>query len=147
MGIGDRLPAFNLENQFGETVSSSDLSLGRVFLVFYPWAFSRVCGSELAALQANLRDFAERGVRLLAVSIDHKFALRSYAEQSRLDFELLADFWPHGAVAQALDAFDAQRGVARRVSLYVVDGVIADRFETGIGQARDFGRYLQAMER
>lgn len=146
MKIGERLAAFQLENQYGERISSADLSVGKVFLVFYPWAFSRVCGSELAQLQQNLAMFRTEQVRLLAVSVDHKFALRSYAEQSGIEFELLADFWPHGALATALEAFDSTRGVARRVSLYFKDGVLAERFETSLSEPRQLEQYSQAMK-
>lgn len=147
MRIGDRLPAFQLENQYGERVLSDDLSSGRTLLVFYPWAFSRVCGSELVQLQENLSLFQDRDVRLLAISVDHKFALRSYAEQSGIEFELLADFWPHGGVANSVDAFDAERGVARRVSLLSEGGVVVDRFESALTEARSLQRYVQAMDR
>ncbi|MCW4466269.1 redoxin domain-containing protein [Glutamicibacter sp. MNS18] len=146
MNIGEHLPVFQLENQYGERILSTDLSVGKVFLVFYPWAFSRVCGSELAQLQANLQLFHDRSVRLLAVSVDHKFALRSYAEQEGIDFELLADFWPHGGVASLLGAFDTERGVARRVSLYIKDGIIIRGFETGLDQPRSLEQYIHAME-
>lgn len=146
MNIGERLPAFQLENQYGEHVLSTDLSVGKTCLVFYPWAFSRVCGSELATLQENLQEFGDHSVRLVAISVDHKFALRSYAEQSGIEFELLADFWPHGQVASQLGAFDAERGVARRVSLHLQDGIITHRFETGLGQPRLMEQYLQALQ-
>ena len=145
MNIGERLPAFQLENQYGESILSADLSVGRVFLVFYPWAFSRVCGGELAELQAHLAEFRGANARLVAISVDHKFTLRSYAEQEGFEFELLADFWPHGAVARALGAFDAERGVARRVSLYLQDGVVTGRFESELGRPRAWELYERAL--
>lgn len=145
MNIGDRLPDFELENQYGETISAGGLSTGRVFLVFYPWAFSRVCGAELAELQAHITEFQRDGVRLAAISVDHKFALRSYAEQAALEYDLLADFWPHGAVAELFDAFDPQRGVATRVTLFVVDGTIRGRFESPLSEPRKLESYLAAI--
>lgn len=142
---GTKLPDFSLENQYGERVTSQDLSTGRSIIVFYPWAFSRVCGGELAELQQHLPEFRDADVRLVAISVDHKFALRTYAEQEGFGFELLADFWPHGQVAELFDAFDAERGVARRVTVSVKDGVIQSRFESPLSDPRDFQAYRTAI--
>ncbi|MGO2124185.1 redoxin domain-containing protein [Glutamicibacter arilaitensis] len=144
---GSRLFDFSLENQYGETITSTGLSSGRVLVVFYPWAFSRVCGSELATLQEHYEFFARHQVRIVAISVDHKFTLRNYAQSLGLDFELLADFWPHGAVAQQADAFDRDRGVAARLSLYLVDGEVRDIFRSEMTQPRSIDDYKSAVER
>jgi len=142
---GAKLPNFSLENQYGERVTSQDLSTGRSIIVFYPWAFSRVCGGELAELQQHLPEFRDANVRLVAISVDHKFALRTYAEQEGFGFELLADFWPHGQVAELFDAFDAERGVARRVTVQVQDGTVTHRFSSDISEPREFVSYRSLL--
>ncbi|MCS3491970.1 peroxiredoxin [Arthrobacter sp. JUb119] len=144
---GSRLFDFSLENQYGETITSTGLSSGRVLVVFYPWAFSRVCGSELATLQEHYEFFTQHQVRIVAISVDHKFTLRNYAQSLGLDFELLADFWPHGAVAQQADAFDPERGVAARLTLYLVDGEVRDVFRSEMTQPRSIDDYKAAVER
>lgn len=144
---GSRLFDFSLENQYGETITSTGLSNGRVLVVFYPWAFSRVCGSELATLQEHYEFFAQHQVRIVAISVDHKFTLRNYAQSLDLQFELLADFWPHGAVAQRADAFDHERGVATRLTLYLVDGEVRDIFRSEMTQPRSVQEYKEAVER
>lgn len=143
---GSRLFDFSLENQYGETITSTGLSSGRVLVVFYPWAFSRVCGSELATLQQHHDFFAQRKVRIVAISVDHKFTLRNYAETLGLDFELLADFWPHGSVAQQFGAFDPERGVATRLSVYLVDGEVREVFRSEMSQPRKIEDYRAAVE-
>lgn len=144
---GLRLFDFSLENQYGETITSTGLSKGRVLVVFYPWAFSRVCGSELVTLQEHYEFFERHQVRIVAISVDHKFTLRNYAQSLDLQFELLADFWPHGAVAQQVDAFDHERGVATRLSLYLVDGEVRDIFRSEMTQPRSVEDYKAAVER
>ena len=67
--------------------------------MFYPWAFTGVCGSELHAMQAELDGLAGDDVELLTVSTDSMFVLRAFADQEGFTFPMLADFWPHGAVA------------------------------------------------
>jgi len=143
---GSRLFDFSLQNQYGESITSTGLSEGRVLVVFYPWAFSRVCGSELEALNENYEYFANHGVRIVAISVDHKFTLRSYAESLGIKFELLADFWPHGEVAKQMGAFDEQQGVATRVSLLVEDGIIRSIFRSDMTEARKIEDYQLAVD-
>ena len=113
--IGLQPPDFELRNQHGESVSlSSYRGSRRVVLVFYPYAFSRVCSSELHALRDRLPEFANERTQLLAVSCDHMFSLRGFADRDGLGFPLLSDFWPHGAVSQLYGVFDPQRGCANR---------------------------------
>lgn len=145
---GDIAPDFTLANQFGEPVALSGLRGSPVALVFYPFAFSGICTGELCELRDNMADFAAAGVKLLAVSVDTKYTLRAYACAENYSFDLLADFWPHGAVAQAYGVFDPERGMAGRSTFLIdADGVVADVFSTPTGQARPLGRYLEALER
>ena len=148
---GDIAPEFSLPNQFGEPVSLSGL-LGQcgkaVALVFYPFAFSGICTGELCELRDNIADFAAAGVTVLGISVDTKYTLRAYARAEGYDFDLLADFWPHGGVAQAYGVFDPVRGMAGRSTfLITADGRIADVFSTPAGQARPLERYRQALGR
>lgn len=144
---GSRLFELSLENQYGETITSTGLSRGRVLVVFYPWAFSRVCGSELAQLQQQHQYFVEQGVKVVAISVDHKFTLRNYAQSLGIEFDLLADFWPHGEVAQRAGAFDAERGVATRVSLYLVDGIVSEVITSAMTEPRDIDLYKAVIAR
>jgi len=144
---GSRLFDFSLENQYGEMITSTGLSDGRVLVVFYPWAFSRVCGSELAQLQEHLEYFANRSVRVVAISVDHKFALRNYAEALGIQFDLLADFWPHGRVARLAGAFDERQGVATRLSIYLVDGIVRRTFTSEMTQPRSLEDYRSAIDK
>ena len=145
--MGDIAPDFCLPNQFGEPISLAGLRGAPVAIVFYPFAFSGICTGELCELRDNIADFAEAGVRLLAVSVDSKYTLRAYAEAEDYAFDLLADFWPHGEVATAYGVFNAVRGMAERSTfLITTDGVIADMFSTPAGQARPLVRYRQALE-
>lgn len=146
--VGDIAPDFCLPNQFGEPISLAGLRGTAVAVVFYPFAFSGICTGELCELRDNFADFADAGVRLLAISVDSKYTLRAYAESEDYAFDLLADFWPHGEAARAYGVFDETRGMAGRSTfLLTADGVIADMFSTPAGQARPLGRYRQALER
>lgn len=145
---GDIAPGFSLPNQFGEPITLSELQGVPVAIVFYPFAFSGICTGELCELQDNSDDFAALGVRLLAVSVDTKYTLRAYAAAEGYEFDLLADFWPHGGVAQAYGVFDPVRGMAGRSTFLVsAEGRIVDVFSTPAGHARSQERYRQALAR
>jgi len=145
---GRPAPDFELPNQFGESIRLSSLQGGPVVLVFYPFAFSRVCTGELQELRDNMESFAARGARVLAVSVDHKYTLRAFAEAEGYGFDLLADFWPHGAAARSYGVFNEERGMAER-GTFIIDGagILRETIRTPLGQARDIGGYHRALDR
>jgi len=141
-------PDFDLANQFGERIRLSDFRGKRpVALVFYPLAFSSTCTGELCELRDNLNLFKEHGVELIGISVDSKAALRAWGEQEGYDFNLLADFWPHGAVAKEYGVFLEEKGYANRAT-FVIDtkGIIRASFITAPGQARSIDEYRAALD-
>ncbi|WP_026551995.1 peroxiredoxin [Arthrobacter sp. H20] len=144
--IGELAPEFELSNQFGETVRLSGIRGTPVALVFYPFAFSGVCTGELCELRDNMAMFDDDGVRLLAVSVDSKYALRAYAQDQGFTFDLLADFWPHGDVAARYGAFDPSRGYGERAT-FLIDpaGVIVATLKTALGEPRRLDDYRTAL--
>ena len=145
LDIGSATPSFSLANQFGEIVESTSL-VGGAVVVFFPFAFSRICTDELGVLRDNQELFDVAGVSLLAVSVDHKYTLRAFADANDISFDLLADFWPHGEITRAYDAFDDINGWAERVS-YVLDGSGAVRavVSSPHGQGRPISDYARAL--
>lgn len=144
--IGAPAPDFALENQFGETVTLRGLHGRAVVLVFYPFAFSGLCTGELCRLQDNLSVFEDAGAQLLAVSVDSKYTLRAFAREESFDFDLLADFWPHGAVADSYGVFDPVTGLAQRTTFVIdAEGVVVDVFGSEPGTPREIGDYRAAL--
>jgi mycoredoxin-dependent peroxiredoxin len=119
--IGDEAPDFTLRDQFGQDVRLSDFR-GRkaVALMFFPFAFTGVCTGEMSGVRDRLDEFLTFDTEVLGISCDSVYALRSFAEGEGLNFPLLSDFWPHGAVSRAYEVFDEARGGPRRSS-YIVD--------------------------
>ncbi len=146
--MGAQAPDFELFNQYGEAVSLASLADAPALLVFFPLAFTPVCEGELAALAQASREGALGGVRVVGLSVDHRYALRDAADRLGVDFDLLSDFWPHGEVAQAYAAFDPVRGHAtRRSFLLLPGGEIAAVFEADHERARPVADYAAAIER
>ena len=147
-GTGRSAPDFRTRNHHGETVTLAEQvasASGGVLLVFYPWAFSGICTSELAALREGHAELAAAGVRVLAVSCDAMFTLRAFAEAEDLPFDLLSDHWPHGAIAREYGVFDDEAGCALRGSFLLdASGTITWHVLNGIGEPRDVLAHRQA---
>src|SRR5215212_9136116 len=137
--IGRPVPDFTLRDQHGQSVPLTSYRGHKAVLVmFYPFAFSSVCTGELCAVRDSLPTFESDAVQVLAVSCDPMFALRAFAEQDRLTFPLLSDFWPHGAVAKAYGVFNEERGCADRSTLIVdKEGVLRWSVHNAMPDARD----------
>ncbi|TDD57660.1 peroxiredoxin [Kribbella antibiotica] len=142
--VGSRAPDFSTRNQHGEEIRLSQYAGHPVVLVFYPYAFSGVCTSELTALRDRPELLAS--AQFLAISCDPLFTLRAYADHQELGFSLLTDFWPHGAIASSYGVFDAERGCARR-GTFVIDaaGVIRWSVLNAMPEARNPDDYAEAL--
>lgn len=144
--IGDPAPDFLLKNQHGEDISLSSFRGQPVVLVFFPFAFSGICTSELGEIREHLSDLRSDGAEVLAISCDHFYANRAFSDAEQLEFSVLSDFWPHGHVSRTYGIFNEDVGVAER-GTYIVDraGIVRWKIEHGIGEARDLGAYREAL--
>ncbi len=119
--VGTIAPDFTLRDQFGQEVRlSSYRDRKAVALVFFPFAFSGVCTSEMGGIRDRLESFLTFDTEVLAISCDPVYSLRVFADTDGLNFPMLSDYWPHGEVTRAYGVFDEQRGCPQRSS-YVVD--------------------------
>lgn len=93
--VGARAPDFQLPmagiGDDGYRLSEQ-LKNGPVVLLFYPFAFSPGCGSELADFQQHLPAFRSQGYQVSGISVDSPFAQHAFADQLKLGFPLLSDF-------------------------------------------------------
>jgi peroxiredoxin len=146
-GVGSPAPDFTLKNQDREDVALSALRGERAALVvFYPFAFSGVCTGELTAVRDDLATFQNDRVQVLAVSCDHPFALKAWADAQGFGFPLLSDFWPHGEVARRYGVFNPAAGFALR-GTFLVDraGVVRFAEVNQPGEARDQDGWRRAV--
>jgi peroxiredoxin len=146
--VGQQAPDFTLRDQNGEMVTlSSFRGEKNVLLVFYPFAFSGICTSELCQVRDDLPRFQNDAVQILAVSVDSFFTLKSFAKQERYDFPLLADFWPHGEVAKAYGVFNDVAGMANRGTFLIdKDGTVQFAEMNAPGEARDQDAWQKAID-
>jgi len=145
--VGSEAPDFVLKDQNNQEVRLADFRGRRnVLLVFYPLAFTGVCQGELCQVRDNVGDFVSDEVQVLAVSVDSPYAHKVWADREGYDFPLLADFWPHGAVAQAYGVFNETAGIANR-GTFLIDkqGVVRFAEMNQPGQARDQDVWRKAL--
>jgi peroxiredoxin len=145
--VGTEAPDFTVRDQNNQEVTLSSFRGERsVLLVFYPFAYSSLCTAELCAVRDDLDDFQNDDVQILAISVDHPFALKSWAENQGFDFPLLSDFWPHGAIARAYGVFNDTRGMAVR-GTFLIDkaGIVRFAEINGPGQPRDQSGWRKAV--
>ena len=144
---GTVAPDFTLKDQNNQEVRLADFR-GRkaVLLVFYPLAFTGTCQGELAEVAEYLAIYQSDEVQVLTVSVDSAYSHKVWASREGFRFPLLADFWPHGAVAQAYGVFNEAAGFANRGTFVIDrDGIIRWAEVTGPGEARDQEGWRKAL--
>ena len=135
-----------MRDQHGESLRLGELwAEGPALLVLVPAAFSTHCTAELGGLAFDVERFDDAGVQLAALSCDPVPALRAWSDGNDYPFPLLSDFWPHGEVSGALHAFDADLGVAQRLSLLVVDGEVTWTLRAEMDATRSLHAHLGAL--
>jgi peroxiredoxin len=147
IAVGAQAPDFTLKDQNNQEVRLSDFQGAKnVLLVFYPLAFTGTCQGELCAVRDNLNDFLNDQVQVLTISVDSSPTHKVWADREGYEFPLLADFWPHGAVAQLYGVFNPDRGFANR-GTFIIDktGTIRYAEENPPGQARDQEAWRKAL--
>jgi peroxiredoxin len=117
---GTRAPDFELVSTPDRTVSLTELRGQPVILAFYPADWSPVCTDQLALYQEVLPEFQLFNAALLGISVDGVWCHLAFAKDRNLQFPLLADFEPKGAVARAYRVYQAEEGTSER-ALYVID--------------------------
>jgi peroxiredoxin len=117
---GTRAPDFSLLDSTKKEISLRELRGQPLILAFYPADWSPTCGDQLTLYNEVLPLFEEHNAQLLGISVDGNWSHRAYSESRGLNFPLLSDFEPKGAVARTYGVYDAQKGTSQR-ALFVID--------------------------
>ncbi|MFT3686296.1 MAG: redoxin domain-containing protein [Phycisphaerales bacterium] len=90
---GETAPDFELPTDvWGKTWKLSDaLKQGDVVLSFFPFAFTGVCGTEMACITKDLGSLAAKGTQVVGVSADGTPSLGEWKKQLGLTQTLLSD--------------------------------------------------------
>jgi peroxiredoxin len=125
--VGSPAPEFTLKDQNQQEVAlSSFRGKKRVVIVFYPLDWSPVCTKEHACLVNDMKKFDHLDAQVLGVSVDSVWSHKAYAEKMGIQYPLLADFHPRGAVAAKYGVYLEDKGITgRAISIIDRDGNLA----------------------
>jgi peroxiredoxin len=144
---GTPAPDFQLPVSPDQKLSLSELRGSPVILAFYPADWSPVCGDQMALYNEILSEFEAHNAKLIGISVDGAYCHAAYAENHKLQFPLLADFEPKGAVSKAYGAYFEPAGFSER-ALYVIDkdGIIRWSYLSPLGVNPGADGILEALE-
>lgn len=124
VAAGRPAPDFTLKTEDGQSFTREQL-LGRTtVLVFYPFAFSPVCTSQLSVYNDLLEDFSARGATLYGVSCDASPSQTAFRQQLGVAIEQLSDFEPKGAACRAFGVYHEGGFPERALVIVGPDGVV-----------------------
>ncbi|MEI8058411.1 MAG: peroxiredoxin [Actinomycetes bacterium] len=145
--VGQTAPDFVLHNQFGHPVTLSSFRGSKnVVLVFYPFAFTGICTGELCEIRDLGSVFENDDTVIFGVSCDPVPSLKVFAHTEGYEFQLLSDYWPHGAVSTQYGVFMESHGMPIR-GTFIIDkkGVVRWLVVNGPGDARRTSDYREAL--
>ncbi len=117
---GVKAPDFTLKDQQENELKLSSLKGKKVLLSFHPLAWTNICAEQMKSLEANREEMEQHNTVALGLSVDAVPCKAAWAKE--LDIEhtrILADFWPHGAVAAAYGIFRDKNGFSERANILV----------------------------
>lgn len=89
--VGDALPEFEVQNQDGNTVKSTDFDGKKLVVFFYPKANTPGCTAEACNLNENYSLLQKQGFEVLGVSADPVKNQKKFQEKFSFEYDLLAD--------------------------------------------------------
>ena len=91
LSVGDQFPEFELKDDNGDVVRSSDLKGKRVVMFFYPKDNTAGCTREAKEFSEVRQRLEDKGILLFGVSKDSVKSHRNFIDKQELDVRLLSD--------------------------------------------------------
>ena len=146
IAVGQAAPEFTLKDQSQKDVKLSDYKGKNVVIIFYPLDWSPVCTNEHACLVNDMKKFETLDAQVLGVSVDSVWSHKAYAEKMGIQYPLLADFHPRGAVADKFGVYLADKGITgRAIAIVNKDGKVAWFKQYDIPTVPDINEVAQAL--
>jgi peroxiredoxin len=111
-------PDFVLKDQNGTAVPLSGFKGKKVLLSFRPLAWTPVCTDQMKRLDNHYQRFVDLNTVPLGIGVDSAPSNKAWAESMAIkQLKILADFWPHGAVAKLYGVFREEDGFSERANI------------------------------
>ena len=121
---GDKMPSFEVVDQDGNKITSSELKGKKTIIYFYPKDNTPGCTAEACNLRDNYEMLVAQGYNVIGVSKDSVASHVKFAEKYNLPFILISD--PELKAIKAYDVWQEKKmygkvtfGVVR--TTYVID--------------------------
>ena len=88
---GDKAPAFEATDQFGNIVNLNDFKGSKLVLYFYPKDNTPGCTAQACNLRDNYNELLKKGYKIVGVSTDSLKSHEKFSEKYNLPFPLLPD--------------------------------------------------------
>ncbi len=121
--IGQAAPEFTSFDTDKNEVTLTNFKGKPVVLLFFPFAFTGVCTTELCSVRDTLAWYNQLNVEVIGLSVDSIFSLKKFKEEQALNFTLVSDFNKtiSSAYQSLYDTFGGwMHGVSKR-SAFVVN--------------------------
>lgn len=139
------------DGSINENFKLSDYKGKYVVLYFYPLDFTFVCPSEIIAFDHRLKEFKDRGVEVIGVSIDSQFSHYAWRNTpvnqggiGQIGYPLVADV--KHEITQAY-GIEHPAGVALRASFLIDrDGVVRHQVVNDLPLGRNIDEMLRLVD-
>lgn len=132
--IGDKMPDFEVMDQNGNIVKSTDLRGKKTVIYFYPKDNTSGCTAEACNLRDNHETMIARGYNVIGVSKDSVASHKKFADKYELPFTLLAD--TSTEMMQAFGAWGEKSlygrkymGTLRKTFIFDEEGILTEIIE------------------
>ena len=116
---GKRVKDFKLTDQNGRDFRLTACKGKKVLLSFHPLAWTPVCALQMKSLERNKKAFDKFKTVAVGLSVDSVPCKAAWAKSLKIrNTRILADFWPHGAVAKSLGLLRTE-GFSERANIIV----------------------------
>lgn len=156
LGIGDRLPEFNLKavvsndmkDAFQE-VSNKTYKNKWLVLFFYPKDFTFVCPTEIKGFDDLRKDFADRDAEVVTGSVDSEFVHLAWRNHDpalkNIKLTMLSDI--KRELSASLGILDMKEGVSQRAAFIIdPDGIIRFVYVTDLNVGRSPKEVLRVLD-
>ena len=134
MEIGKKIPSFELDDENGKIVKSSELIGVKTIIYFYPRDFTPGCTIEADEFTKNYETFQKKNIRIIGISKDDVKSHKKFCEKIGIKYKLLSD--PNAIIAKKFGAWGLKKfmgkeyeGVLRNTYLVNEHGIIFKIFE------------------
>ena len=132
LDIGDKAPAFNLEDQQGDKVSLQDFKGKKLLVYFYPRADTPGCTRQACSIRDAKEATAVADIAALGISPDKPAKQKKFTDKYDLNFALLSD--EDHQVAQAYGAWGKKKNYGKEYEGIIRSSFLVDE-EGKIAQA------------